>query len=170
MTLQSSVAFSQAGGVVGEVVLDGPVRARSVILNSSDAALNVIGRAVTSTASNDNEVAIGGTQPFAGILGFPKEYATSGTTAGGTLAPTMTLPNNAQVAVIELATGVLVSLTNSTVNIGDDVCFVQATGALFSVAPGGAAGAGNTKIAGAKVVRNNLTSAGLAIISLTGLI
>ena len=47
MAFQSTIRQFQAHGVVGEVIYSGPVRARGVIINTTTAANNVIGRALT---------------------------------------------------------------------------------------------------------------------------
>lgn len=165
MSFPSSVRNALAAGIVGEIVFDGPHRAEPRILNSSDAALNVIGRAFTQVAASDTDVEAGGSGVFAGILANPLEYASYGTAAGGPLAPTITLPNQTGASLVKMGT-MIVSLTTGA-NIGDEVCFVNATGELLAVAPGAAAGAGNTKIPNCKVVRENIPAAGLAYIQLT---
>lgn len=164
MGLQTSVRADQATGVVGEIIYSGPHRAIAGILNTSTASNNVIGRAFTHVAANDLQVAAGGTGVFAGILISPKELTTSGTTTGA-LEATTTLPNNTTVELLRMGY-VIVSLSGDSA-IGDDVCYVDATGALFAVDPGAAAGAGNTKIANAKIAYYNTTGAGLAVVCLT---
>lgn len=164
MGLQTSVRADQATGVVGEIIYSGPIRAIPGILNTGTASNNVIGRAFTHVAANDLEVAAGGTGVFAGILISPKEMTTSGTTSGA-LEPTTTLPNNTTVELLRMGT-VVVSLSTDAA-IGDDVCYVDATGALFAVDPGAAAGVGNTKIPNANVAYYNTSAAGLAVICLT---
>lgn len=164
MALQTSVRVDQTTGIVGEVIYSGPMRAIPGILNTGTASNNVIGRAFTHVAANDREVAAGGTGVFAGILISPKELSTSGTTSGA-LEPTTTLPNNTTVELLQMGY-VVVSLSTDAA-IGDDVCYVDATGALFAVDPGAAAGTGNTKIPNAKVAYYNTTGAGLAVIKLT---
>lgn len=170
MGFQSTINSAQADGIVGELALEGTLRASPRTLNTTDATLNVIGRALTATADSDTEVRVGGTGAFAGILANPKVYATAGTAAGGALAPTLTLPNYTEVECVEMCAGIYVNLTSTDNDIGNDVHFVQATGALVSVAPGVAPSVGNSVIPGAVVVRRDTTAAGLAIISLTGLI
>lgn len=165
MALQTTVRFSQATGVIGDVIFDGPMRAYPVILASADAANNVVGRAFTRAAGDDKDVTAGGTGVFAGILINSKELALYGTAAGGTLAPTLTLPNEMAVSVMDM--GFVVVTLSTDAAIGDDVCYVDATGALFAVDPGAAAGTGNTKIPNANVAYFNTSAAGLAVIRLT---
>lgn len=157
MAFQLSIRQFPTDGIVGDFSLDGPIRSQSVLLNSSDPTQNVIGRAVTMTAGSDGVAVAGGTGVFGGILTNSKTYASLGTTAGGPLAPTLTLPNNLPAQATTVAPGIFVTLT-TTANVGDQVYWVNATGALGAVAPGSAAGAGNTLIPGASVIRRNITS------------
>lgn len=165
MALQTTVGFNQATGIVGDVIFDGPMRAYPVILASADAANNVVGRAFTRAAGDDKDVTAGGTGVFAGILINSKELALYGTAAGGTLAPTLTLPNEMAVSVMDMGF-VVVSLSTDAA-IGDDVHFVQATGALLAVDPGTSPAVGNTKVPGASIAYFNTSAAGLAVVKLT---
>jgi hypothetical protein len=127
---------------------------------------NVIGRAFRHIANNDLEIsadAAAGAK-FAGILANSKDYATSGTAAGGTLAPTITLPNNAEVEVVSMTSGILVQLSTDA-SIGDNVFFATTTGIL--AADPGAVLANHELITNAKVVRHNISAAGTAVIELT---
>ena len=167
MAFQSTIRQFMTDGIVGDIGLEGPVRSQPGVLKTADPANNVIGRAVTRVAGagNDYQFVAGGTGVFAGILTNSKQYALTGTAAGGSLAPTLTLPNNLPVEATYMATGVWVTLT-TTANIGDQVAFVQADGTLLALAPGAAAGVGQTIIADAKVIRQSTTVAGLTLISL----
>ena len=164
MPFQSTVRINQTSGIVGDIVLDGPLIGGPAILNSTSAANNVIGRAFRHLANEDLEVTADGTGNFAGILVNSKHYATSGTTAGGTLAPTIILPNNLEVELVTFTAGVLVSLSTDA-SIGENVFYADATGIL--AADAGTTLASHTLIAGARVVRNNISAAGLAIVELT---
>ena len=64
MAFQSNVRQFMTSGVVGEVVLDGAIRARGVILNSTNEANNVVGRALTYSNANADGVRVeaGGTE------------------------------------------------------------------------------------------------------------
>lgn len=166
MAFQSVVRQFPADGIVGDFALDGPIRSQSVLLRTTDPTNNVIGRAVTMVAATDGVAVAGGTGVFAGILTNSKIYASLGG-ATGPLSPTLTLPNELPAQATTTAVGVFVILT-TTANIGDQVYFVQATGVLGAVAPGAAAPAGGTLIAGATVIRRNITTANsLALIQLT---
>lgn len=165
MAFQSTVRQFPTDGIVGDRALDGPVRAKPVLLRSADPTNNVIGRAVTSVAGVDGVAVAGGTGVFAGILTNSKQYASYGG-ATGPLSPTLTMPNELPVEATTVIPGLYV-ITTTTANIGDQVYFVQATGVLGAVAPGAAAPGGSTLIPGASFIRRNITTAGgLAIIQL----
>lgn len=164
--VQTTVNINYGFGVIGEVIQDGPTRAASRIVNSSGTP-NVIGYAYTRSNTTDI-CTVGGTitngsTVFGGILANPKEYASYGTTAG-TLAPTLTLPDNWLGDFVEMGT-IVVNLTTAA-NIGDQVIYATATGALGAVAPGAAAGTGNAFVPGA-VVRSYTAAPGLVAIRLT---
>ena len=161
MAFQSNVRQFMTSGVVGEVVLDGAVRSRGVILNSVNEANNVVGRALTYSNANADGVRVeaGGTGVFAGILTHSKQYAALGTQAGGALAPTLTIPNNSQVEATYFATGVYVELTcnqNQVISIGDKVAFNQTNGVLIAFPANQAAPVGHTEIVGARVIEQNV--------------
>ena len=167
MPFQSTVRIDQTTGIVGDIVLDGPQRGQPAILNSTSAANNVIGRAFRHLDNEDLEVsadaATGGV--FAGILANSKVYATSGTAAAGTLAPTLVLPNNAEVELVTMTSGILVELS-TTASIGDNVFFATATGIL--AAASGTTLAAHEQIPRATIVRNNISGTGrLAVVELT---
>lgn len=154
MGFQTTVALNQGFGVIGELSHEGPLRALPGTISSPAAANNIIGRAFTRVVATGKFEAgkpSGAGQVFMGILCNPKAYALLGTTAGGSLAPTQTLPNETNAEFMEM--GTLTILVPAACAIGDEVCFVDATGALLTVAPGAAAGAGNTKIANMVITR-----------------
>jgi len=166
MPFQQTVRTDQTTGIVGDIVIDGPLRGQPGILASTSAANNVVGRAFRHVANSDlNVSADQSTGIFAGILANSKRYATSGTTSGGTLAPTLTLPNNTEVELVTMTSGILV-LLSTVATIGQNVFYATATGIL-------AAGTGTTLadhvlISGASIVRNNISGSGrLAIVELT---
>ena len=161
MAFQSNVRQFMTSGVVGEVVLDGAVRSRGVILNSTNEANNIVGRALTYSNANADGIRVeaGGAGVFAGILTHSKQYAALGTQAGGALAPTLTIPNNSQVEATYFATGVYVELTctqNQAINIGDKVAFNQTNGVLIAFPANQNAPAGHTEIVGARVIEQNV--------------
>ena len=165
MPFQSTVRIDQTTGIVGDIIIDGPMIGVPAILNSTSAANNVIGRAFRHIDSSDLEVsADAATGVFAGILANSKVYATSGTAAGGTLAPTLVLPNNSEVELVRVTAGIVV-LLSTTASIGDNVFYATATGIL--AANSGTTLANHVLIDGAHIVRNNLSGSGrLAIVEM----
>lgn len=163
MAFQATVFTTPGFGVPGELYTDGPHRAQSFILSSADAAYNIIG-ATAFTVSSEGVAAAGGTAPFAGILVNPKVYATSGTTGGGTLAPTMTLPNNTQAEILSM--GSIVVTLPAAAAIGDYVVYDTTTGALSTIAPGADLPVGKA-FAQAVVDYYTVSAAGLAVITLS---
>lgn len=175
MPFQTTVNPNIGFGVVGELFLDGPLRAQPARLDSTDPTMNVIGRAFTikddATASFDTDadpqpldVQAGGTGRFAGILFNPKVYPLYGT-AGDSLAASMTLPNNTIVELCQETAGLIVTL-GAAFAIGNWVYFTNATGVLTSAAPGLAnAPANSTRVPGGRVERYESAASGLAVIA-----
>lgn len=130
MAFQSSVSTAQGFGVVGELYTDGPHRAQTYILNSSGQA-QYVGYAYTKVS--EGNAMVGGTGVFAGILGNPKAYASRGTTAGGSLAPTLILSDYEEGELVSMGS-MVVSLPAAAV-IGDLVAFNNTTGALTTMSP-----------------------------------
>jgi len=164
MAFQSLVRFVQAVGIIGEIIFDGPYRVRPLNVVGGGVA-NTVGKAFTYDAANDYECGPGsvGGGAFAGILIHPKHYALNGTVAGGSLAPTLDLPDNTSAELLTMGTMIVNLTIVGTGKIGEGIFYVDATGALGS----GTAGAGQTQIANAKIDRENISGAGLAIITLT---
>lgn len=178
MAFQSSVVAQIGFGVVGELAVEGPLVAQPARIVSGDAANNVVGRAFTVTSGATGSwdgtsadagdpaamvAAAGGTNPFAGILANPKVYPGVGTVAGGTLAPTLVLPNYTMAELIQEHPGVIVALP-AAADVGDAVYYTNATGILTTTAPGAAAPASSTGPIG-RVERYDSTGSGLAVIS-----
>jgi hypothetical protein len=132
MSFQTQVGVQLATGVVGELAFEGPLRADTHILNSASAANNVIGRAFTMVAGAENEARAGGTGVFAGILANPKAYASGGTQADGTLAPSLVL-RNGEIGEFVYMGIMFVSVDNTGV-VGDLVQYDETTGELSLVA------------------------------------
>jgi len=161
MSFQSTVYLDQGFGVVGEIAFEGPKRATPGVIKGATPANNVVGRAFTIDVS-DGAYSPGGTGVFGGILSNPKALSSVGTSAGGPLAPTLTVPNG---TVGEFLTmGEIIVALPAGANIGDAIYFVNADGTLAA----GTASTGQTQIANAKVVRFSNAAAGLAVVSLTG--
>lgn len=173
----STVNSDIAAGVVGELAFEGPLNGTPGVLNSGDATNNVIGRAFTYVSASAAPIGLhakavqaGGTTPFCGILANPKAYANRGTTAGGTLAASMVLPNGEIGEFVQHTPGIFVNFAVAA-NVGDQVVYANATGILAPLAPGAAVPGGSTLIPGAVVVREPTTApggVGLAIIALNG--
>ena len=163
--VQSTVRTEQAFGVPGDVYDDSPRQALPYILDSATTA-NIVGRAFT-VASEDHATIGGDAGVFAGILINSKAYVNQGTTAGGTLAPTLQVQ---QETVAELMTKgrVVVDFTTASNNIGNVVYYNDTTGAIGSAANAGAIPAGNTEIVGATVTIFTVAAAGLGVINLAG--
>ncbi len=132
MTLQSTVALVQGFGVVGEQAFDGPLRAVPAVIKHATAANIVVGRFFTVDAT-DGTYRPGGTGAVGGLLVNPKALASIGTSAGGPLAPTLTVPTG---TIGEFATmgEFIVALANAAA-LGDKVMFDQTTGALSALPP-----------------------------------
>jgi hypothetical protein len=158
---QSTVRAQQASGIVGQVFAENPTRAFPVILDSADAANNVIGRVFSHIATEDLKVEAGGTD-FAGILVNTLIYANKGS-AGDSLAPTLTLANEAVAECLDM--GMIFVASASAAAINDNVYYNPLTGEIGT----GAApfGAYTEQVPNAKVVRQNTSGAGLCIIQLT---
>lgn len=169
--MQSSVFALMGFGIVGEAFLDRMSRVQPGILDTTDAANNVFGRAFTVADGADGTpgsaitVEAGGTGNFAGILVNPKSHTSYGTSAGGPLAASLTLPNAIVAEFCKDADGIIVTFAEAA-NEGDWIEFVQATGVLAPLAPLAEATAGSTIIDGARVERYDVAS-GLAVISMT---
>lgn len=167
MTFQKIVRLVQTTGIIGEIIFGGPFRAVTAYVKSGGTIPNTIGKAFTWDATVDGEVGAGaiGAGAFAGILIHPKHYALAGTAAGGSLAPTLDLPENTQAELCSMGEIVVSLLTVDTGKIGEGIMYDDATGVLHS----GTAGVGQTQITGAKIARENIGGTGplLAIISLT---
>ena len=132
---QTVVRYDYAFGTPGEIKYDGPVRAQAGFIVSASAAYNIIGATAFTQANTGGQVAAGGTNPFFGLLANPKVMASFGTSSGGPLAPTMTLPNNVEAEFLQM--GYMVASVPAACNIGDLVCYNTTTGALSTVAPSG---------------------------------
>lgn len=173
---QSVVDKNIGFGVVGELYLDGPLRAQPALLASAAAANNVFGRVFTmndggsgtasfETSGDPKPVAVGagGTGVIQGIMINPKEHVLAGTAAGGTLAPSLTLPNNTLVTLCQETAGLIVSLP-AAFNVGDWIWYNTTTGELQSTAPAASAPAGTARLPNGRVTRFMSAAAGLAVI------
>lgn len=166
MSFQSTVSLAQGLGVAGEYYADDPKRAQSYILRTTDhPEYNIFGRAFTVVS--EGVVTAGGTGVFAGILADPKQHALQGTTLGGSLAPSLQLPNETQADICSM--GTMIVTLPAAAAIGDLVVYNTTTGALSTVAPGAALPVG-TLFAQAAVSYFTVSAAGLAVITLSPLL
>lgn len=134
MSFQSSIALNQAFGVPGELLFDGDLRATPGIIKGTAANL-VVGRAFSIDIA-DGQYSPGSTGGgvFGGILSNPKGLASIGTTSGGPLAPTMTVPAGTIGEFTTSTPGICVALLNAA-NIGDRVYYDNTTGELSAIGP-----------------------------------
>jgi hypothetical protein len=167
MAFQTAVSQGMGYGVVGERAFDDPFRVREYILASVNAANNIFGNVGTLVAGTDNNVTMGGTGLFCGFLVDPKNHASNGTVSGGTLAPSLLLPNGEPAAFLTMGT-IWVTLPAAAA-IGDHVLFDNVTGALTTGTPGTTVPTGKT-YAQAVVSYYTVAAAGLACITVTPLI
>jgi len=157
-----------SGTVTNGLVLSGTsVTAGTVVLRQLTGAAGGIGTYLvdrSSTAASTTITGTGSGEVFGGIMVNPKRYASVGTSVGGTLAPTLAVPDqyNAEFCTM----GIVVVAVTGGANIGDQVQFNSVTGALSCVAPGASATSGNTLIPRAAVWRYNTVAAGLIAIQL----
>lgn len=163
MAFQTTINSSLAAGVVGELAADGPTRANPYILNSDDASYNVFGRAFTVVS--EGVAKAGGTGAFAGLMAFPKENVSAGTSAGGTLAPTLTLRNGEVASLLRM--GEMFIAVPAACAIGDEILYDTTTGALSTQTAGDTPGAGKAKVPNAVIAKYTPAAAGLAIARLT---
>lgn len=145
MAFLQTVTSELVSGVIGEIAFDAPATVTAV----TAAADVIIGSAVTYTSEADETVSSGGTNLFAGIAINPKTTAYQALSYTGTddIVP-------AGHTVEAMTEGeIYVKLATTGATLGDLVYFTNATGALGH----GTAGAGQTQIAGATVVRHNVS-------------
>jgi hypothetical protein len=148
MTFQTLVNRNYTTGYPGEIVRDGPVRAKPGRIASASigtdpgASTNRISRAFgwsgdtvvapgsTTLAGMSPQVSVGAT-PFYGILGQPKHYALQGTTSGGTLAPSLDLPMGYEGEFFDMVIMVAELFNETTaaktMNYGDGVAYVPSS-------------------------------------------
>lgn len=172
MPFQTSVDSRIPNGIPGELAFHGPLRAAPGVLNSAAPANNVFGRAFTIEENPDQvlregtRVQAGGTGVFYGLMSNPKEHVLLSGTA---FTPEFSLPNGHVASFVTM--GQIYVDFDAAANPGDQVAFVNTTGALVPLAPGASPAAGQTLIVRAKVIRylGSVTAPynGLAVVQLT---
>lgn len=146
MSLQTQVNRAYTPGFAGQVVREGPKRAKIARIVSATlgtdpgASTNRISRAFgysqeipelgNSPVIQEAEVIVGGAT-FFGVLGHPQRYALYGQ-AGNSLAPSYDLPQGAEGEFYDMVTGLMAEVFNfstaaETINFGDNVGYVPAT-------------------------------------------
>lgn len=141
--LQTTVQRAYALGFAGQIINDGPKRAKPARIVSATvgtdpaASTNRISRAYgysqevpelgNSPVVREAEVIVGGAN-FFGILGHPQHYVLYGS-AGNSLAASYDLPQGAEGEFFDMVTGMAVELFNfttsaETANYGDQVAYV----------------------------------------------
>jgi len=145
MSFQTTVRRQFTTGFPGEIVRDGPHRAKPARITSltvgadPGASTNRVSRAFgwsgdmpalgSTYAVMEGTVAVGG-PVFYGILGHPKHYSLSGTVSGGPLAASLDLPQYAEGEFFDMATGIVTELFNETTGaktsaFGDQIAYVS---------------------------------------------
>ena len=161
MAFPSSVISDLVSGIPGEIAFDTPYIGATALINTTTEANNVFGRALTYRDESVESFQVGGTGLFAGLLVNPKESAVNAIGVTGDV-----VSNGRTVeACVKGEIYVLLS-AGTSVTIGDGIYFVNADGTLGA----GAAGAGQTQITGASVVRHNPSAANapsLAVVRLS---
>lgn len=153
MAIPKTIQNRIPSGVIGEIAFDGPVRARTAILGSSAAALNVFGSAFTIKDLAKSEVQAGGAGAFAGIMINPKTNGVE-----------LTVPNGNQSEFLDMGEiYAVVTGANADTALKTPVYFVPATGALTLTSED------NTLIPNCVIERNAPTAdvPGLCVLRLT---
>lgn len=170
MSFQSAVGFTYTQGFVGQIITEVPHVVTSWRLNNQTALPNNFGYAYTyagdavngapahGSANNENIAVVGGAGAFAGILVNPQEFALSGTTAGGTLAPVLSLAPLERAQL--LTKGQCVVQFGTAVTYGAALGFDPATGAIVLASASGATAIPNSR------ALTTTTGAGPALIEL----
>lgn len=180
MPFQQSVRFQQAAGLPGEVAADGPHRSTTFRLIASTATPaatltfgRVFGYSTPSEVSNPNGLAaIGVAEPggsnFAGVLINPKEHVAYGTTAGGPLGATYSLPPESwgELCTMGIIFAIVIA-ADAAAGVPNASLAYNASGQIVSFV--GALPANTTLIPGARLVTalGAAPAGGLAKIELT---
>lgn len=140
---QESINYDFGFAVAGEIVRDGPVRARTLLINTAAGTTNnAFGRIFTFNADGKT-VGAGGTGPIAGILANPKQHVSFGT-SNGPLFPVFTLPNQVLADFVEFAKIAVVLGGTKAATEGLQVQYAQADGTISIPATAGTPDAGCT--------------------------
>jgi hypothetical protein len=132
---QQSVAAVMSAGVVGELFKGSVWRCQPGVIDTVGTTNpNEVGRVFTQILGVDQHCGVGGViaegTPFYGILCNPKEYVNLGTVAGGTLAPSLSLPQYAKGSFCRNTTGMFVPF-QAAGNVGDFLDYDTTTGLIY---------------------------------------
>ena len=123
---------------VGQVLSGSGVTADTTI-TAYDTGAGGVGTYTVDTSQTATSTTITGADGtptvFAGIMVCPKEAQSAGTTADGTLAPTLNIADNSQADFCIM--GDIVAQIGASCNIGDTLVYNVLTGAISAIAPGG---------------------------------
>jgi len=158
MTLQKKVYEKQAAGVIGEFADNSPKRVAPYIVKANSDVKPSIGCAYT-LSDNENEVKIGGTGVFAGVVIGPKQYSIDG------LNTTLELTDGAIAQVCSMG-HIYVAPKNAS-KPGNVAAFDPATGEIYAYTDAAAATtAKHTLISGAKFMFCEVEAGGTAVLEL----
>ncbi len=120
----------------------------------------------SQTVASESMTSAGNPLVFAGFMVNPKAASLVGTTNGGTLAPTLVIPDNSQADFGTM--GDFVVSVSTACNVGDNIAYNVSTGALSTYAPGASIPSGCNQVPNASVYRYPITgSGGLTVARLT---
>ena len=113
----------------------------------------------SQTAASTTITGSGGTPTvLGGIMIRPKEAQLQGTTAGGTLAPTLQIPDQSNAEFCTM--GDIIVSVGATCNVGDVLLYNVNTGAIYAMAPGATPGNTLAQIPNGVVYRYPVTTSG----------
>ncbi len=169
MAFQSTVRPFLANGVIGEIAFDYPsvIVPKNLASGAAKEQFNLFGAAFTQSTTNQDQVEVGGTGAFAGILCNPKVHALYGT-GSDPLAPSLLLADNQwgefmQQGAIFVELTLDAGVAEAQIGVGN-ISFNQNNGTLTYYT--GALPADNTLIEGATVIRYMGDETGLYAIEL----
>lgn len=167
--MQNIVKFDIGNGIAGELALEGFLKAQPGVLSSAAPANNVVGRLFSQDPTTGKwRAGNPGTNGTAfAILANPKVYASNGTVAGGSLAPTMTLPNEANVELVTSTAGIWVNSLTAA-DLDETPYFSTVTGEIAAYKSGDTPAANFVALVGGKFVRfPQAATGGLMVLALT---
>ncbi|CAH6968730.1 conserved hypothetical protein [Vibrio chagasii] len=157
--MQQSVDRQELGsGIVGEFYSNEPKRTRGKILISSNQSLNIVGRAVIQSPDEGEQVGVGESGIFAGILINPKSLVRQ------SLDHSDAVTNGARIEVAQQ--GYLFVDLPTAASIGDFVYYDEDTGELNAFAPDDVPSSEWLRVPGGTVEIDHVTAGGSAVIYL----